>query len=578
MARKKPPIQKELSRQVQELTARLREAEETLHAIYNGEVDGLVVAGPGGDQVYTLKGAESPYRLMVEAMQEGAVTVAEDRTILYCNRRFAEMIRVDLESVIGSSFLDRVPLEQRNRMEGLLEEGWSGRHGRQEIDMQVGDGSLLPVLVTPSVTPSGDVQSLSLIIRDLTEQHARTQEMTRHQDQLRALAALLSQTEQRERRRLAQVLHDNLQQLLVAAKIRVSGLRAGADATATAVTEQVQSLLSEAIQVSRSLTSELSPPVLYTQGLASALQWLKRWMKDKHGLEVDIGIDKADDTLSDDRRAFLFDCIRELLFNVVKHAGTDHAQIHVIFDQKRGETRVLVEDRGVGLIPTMRGNEEFRGFGLFSIRERLQLMGGVMQIEGSPGHGTRVLLITPGDENPAAAAVGREVVHDNGGAAGENADAAAAATPSHRIRVVIVDDHQLLREGLAQLLRNQPDLELVGEAADGKSAIELVRACRPDVIVMDVTMPRLGGIEATRVIRREFRGTHIVALSMHEEAEVADAMSEAGAAFFLRKDGPSDQLIRAIRAVAANTEPAAPVPVVVAHQPHRAHGSRSKAL
>src|SRR5215212_7703433 len=89
--------------ELEELRARLVEAEETLAAIRNGEVDSLIVTGPNGDQVFSLKGAEQPYRVFVEQMLEGAVTLSPDGTILYCNRRFADMVRSPLERVIGDT-------------------------------------------------------------------------------------------------------------------------------------------------------------------------------------------------------------------------------------------------------------------------------------------------------------------------------------------------------------------------------------------------------------------------------------------------------------------------------------------
>src|SRR4051812_1498292 len=94
---------------IEELRARLEEAEETLAAIRNGEIDALLVRAPdGGDHIFTLKGADWAYRVMVEGMHEGAATVGADGTVLYCNRRFAEMTGHTLETVIGSRFADAV--------------------------------------------------------------------------------------------------------------------------------------------------------------------------------------------------------------------------------------------------------------------------------------------------------------------------------------------------------------------------------------------------------------------------------------------------------------------------------------
>jgi PAS domain-containing protein len=95
--------------ELQELTSRVMEAEETLRAIRGGEVDALVVSTAEGDQVFTLTGADLPYRVMVETMNEGAITLAFDGTILYCNQRFADIVNGSLEKVIGSSIYQYIP-------------------------------------------------------------------------------------------------------------------------------------------------------------------------------------------------------------------------------------------------------------------------------------------------------------------------------------------------------------------------------------------------------------------------------------------------------------------------------------
>lgn len=116
-----------------------------------------------------------------------------------------------------------------------------------------------------------------------------------------------------------------------------------------------------------------------------------------------------------------------------------------------------------------------------------------------------------------------------------------------KIRILLADDHQILREGLVSLLSEEPDMEVVGEASNGQEAVELARRVRPHVILMDVTMPRLDGIQATRQITAELSQTAVIGLSMHEEDDMAAAMRAAGAVAYLSKGGPSDALIEAIR-------------------------------
>lgn len=122
----------------------------------------------------------------------------------------------------------------------------------------------------------------------------------------------------------------------------------------------------------------------------------------------------------------------------------------------------------------------------------------------------------------------------------------AKPQPQH-IRVLLADDHAALRQGLIELLAGEPDIEVVGQATDGQEAVDLARRMQPDLVVMDVSMPKLTGIEATKLISRELPHTRVIGLSMHEKHEVATSMLEAGATAYLPKDAPMQLLVSAIR-------------------------------
>ncbi len=117
-----------------------------------------------------------------------------------------------------------------------------------------------------------------------------------------------------------------------------------------------------------------------------------------------------------------------------------------------------------------------------------------------------------------------------------------------RIRVLLVDDHQIMRQGLGALLAGVPDIEVVGEAADGRTALDLVRTLVPDVVVMDVGMPELNGVEATRQIRAEYEHVKVIALSTHTDRNYVKHMLEAGACGYVLKIAAHDELVRAVRA------------------------------
>ncbi len=128
--------------------------------------------------------------------------------------------------------------------------------------------------------------------------------------------------------------------------------------------------------------------------------------------------------------------------------------------------------------------------------------------------------------------------------------AAGAADNRRTIRVVIADDHPVVREGLAAMLEREPDIEVVGEARDGQEAIERVAALRPDVVLMDLQMPRVDGVEAIRQIRERHSGVHVLVLTTYDDDESILRGVEAGARGYLLKDAPRDELFRAVRAVA----------------------------
>src|SRR5437764_8407849 len=127
----------DLAAEAQDLRTRLLEAEETLRAIRRGEVDALVVEGGRGEQIYTLKGADHSYRIFLEAMHEGAATLTAGGVILYCNRRFAEMVRSPLEDVVGNPLQRFVRPADRQELETVLREGLNGT-GKRELVFQAG--------------------------------------------------------------------------------------------------------------------------------------------------------------------------------------------------------------------------------------------------------------------------------------------------------------------------------------------------------------------------------------------------------------------------------------------------------
>ncbi len=118
-----------------------------------------------------------------------------------------------------------------------------------------------------------------------------------------------------------------------------------------------------------------------------------------------------------------------------------------------------------------------------------------------------------------------------------------------RIKVLIVDDHRVVREGLSAILKSKENIQVLGEAQDGQEAVEKARSLLPDVILMDVSMPKMTGVEATRIIKREFPHIGIIALTMYEEQQYIFDLVRGGATGYLLKDSDSDQIVKAIQSV-----------------------------
>jgi PAS domain S-box-containing protein len=379
-------MQQQVQDESDELKSRLAETEETLRAIQEYMVDAFVVNRENGIQVVTLNESEIPYRMMVESMNEGAVTLIPDGTIFYCNGRFGEMIQSDCEKLIGTSFPGLVVPEEQDRFSEIFRNA-GPQSIREEFTLQAANGNRVPAQL--SIYPLGEerISGIAILATDISER-------IQSEEKIRSLAAELTRAEQEERHRISQVLHDDLQQRLFAIKAQLSFLK---DVNLSADTyrelDQIQASLSETIAITRNLSIDLSPIILHGEGLKEAMTWLAFRMKEQYGLHMDLEANENFTPLDQHMRMLLFQSIRELLFNVVKHAGILEAK--VTLEQVNGQDRITVSDDGKGFDTEAVLNDTQTAHGLLIIQERLSLLGCRMEIISKPGGGTRILIEIP---------------------------------------------------------------------------------------------------------------------------------------------------------------------------------------
>jgi len=217
-----------------------------------------------------------------------------------------------------------------------------------------------------------------------------------YHEKLRSLASKLSLAEERQRRRVAIDVHDHIAQNLAFAKMKLGTLRASmASGGALETMDDILRLVDETIRDTRALISELGSPILYELGFVPALEWLTQQIQKQHGIVVDFDDDGQPKPLSEDVCVALFQAARELLVNIAKHAKARNAKVSIARDGD--QVRVDVEDDGVGFDSAGIGSsmDTTGRFGLFSIRVRLEPLGGDMKVGSKPGHGTRVTLVAP---------------------------------------------------------------------------------------------------------------------------------------------------------------------------------------
>ncbi len=368
------------------LRSQLAGAEEALRAIRSGEVDAMLLPGKHGNQVFTLQGAEHAYRILIESMNEGALTLTAGKMILYANACFARMIKCPLEQVMGSSFRRFVSVADRALLRTALQRP-APAGSKFQLRLNARDGSHLPVQISirPLAGKEPGRATISMVVTDLTE--AR-----RNEEMLRALTHRLVQVQETERDSVAVELHDNITQRLCAVLFRSQALLDGLstrNGPSKKEAIKVRRLLGQTANEVERISRNLRPGRLEQLGLVDVLRDTARDFGRRAGVVVRVNCADLMARLPAGTELALFRILEEALRNVQRHARADH--VTVSLKQQGGFVQLAIKDDGIGfnLSPRPSGRRK-GGLGLLGMRERATFVGGSFAITSARRAGTQI--------------------------------------------------------------------------------------------------------------------------------------------------------------------------------------------
>jgi PAS domain S-box-containing protein len=375
-----------------ELSARLAEAEETLRAIGSGEVDAVVVAGKSGDQVFTLHGEDQVYRLLIESMNEGALTLTADKVIIFANRCFARMVKCPLEQVVGSSFRRFLSVKDQAELRSLMKK--AAKSGTKiQLTLQAGKEAGTPVQISVRELPANGSRRLTIgmVVTDLTEAR-RTESL------LRSLTHRVVQGQEAERGRVALELHDHITQLLCAILFRCQALvdelsSSGGPSLQEAM--RLRAMLSQTAEEVERIARKLRPGVLDQLGLEAVLEATRSEFEDRTGMKLRLTGAPLSGQLPAGAELAFYRILQEALKNVEAHADARHVSVDL--RQQGAVVQLTIKDDGRGFdpdrLPVRRKGKG--GLGLLGMRERANAAGGTVTVKSGRGAGTEIEAIIP---------------------------------------------------------------------------------------------------------------------------------------------------------------------------------------
>jgi len=543
-----------LAAENKEIRARLEEAEDTLRAIRSGEVDAVVVSGPQGEQVYTLKSADTTYRILLETLNEGALTLTTDGDILYCNRRFAEMIRKPLEKVITSSIRSYIPAADTSSFDSLFGKADAARSAG-ECHLLTGEGKPLPVYLSVKALTLDGVPAVAMVVMDLAKQK-ESEYLIRRMQKIEALGTLAGG--------IAHDINNILAPILVNTELALME-------TLGLEPRRSLEIVLEAAQRGRKLVKQILAFAANREAdkkpvrLAPVVEESLRLVRSTIPTTIEIRSELADEkgmVLANSTQ------VEQILVNLCSNAA--HAMrakggilsiglAGVRFDERSPARppelspgpylRLSVADTGCGMAPevmerifdpffTTKHASEGAGMGLAVVHGIVKTHDGTITVTSEPGKGSAFSVYLPQID-----------------ALLEPKGATAEFRPLGNARILFVDDEEI------QVRSWQPALERFGYSVNAQSdSAKALRAFRAqpgrfDLAIVDQTMPGLTGTKLAAEMLRLRPGFPVILCTGFSGEIDEDQALAMGIREFLLKPFSIQELAEAIRRALTSRAP-----------------------
>jgi PAS domain S-box-containing protein len=535
------------SRRVRELERRLHEAEETIQAIRDGHVEALVVHTPQGEEIFTLRTADQPYRLMVEQMREGALTLAADGTILYCNSRFAELVASPPERVSGRSIAAFISPDDAARMNTML----LSDTFRDEVQLVSSIGGSNPAQLSSIALKIDGIRTVAVVVTDLT--HERVERGLRESSRLKD--EFLATLSHELRTPLNVIL--GWTRMLLADHLPASSRHHALELIDHNAHLQAQ-LVNDLVDMSRMSTGKLRlelEPMPIVPALQAALESIRPAVLVK-GLTIDTSFDLPADVnvLADETR--LQQVLWNLLSNAVKFTPSG-GRVAVEASTDGDRIKIRVSDTGIGIERSFLPHvfDRFRqadsgttrgygglGLGLAIVHDLVRLHGGEVDVRSDGlGKGATFTVVL------RASAVAPNPV--------ERRSASRQTSSLAGFSVVLVEDHNDSRELFAQALTNAG--AAVVSFAGSEDAFRALDSVRPSVVVADIGLPGEDGYSFIRRVRAHstpaVRSVPAIAVTAYATTPDRDEALAVGYQHHLSKPIDPHQLIETIHDVLRRT-------------------------